>query len=141
MGRTLARKFDAVHKTTVASSRMIPIVCRQTRRLGLWYDGGLLLEDLRELRDNEESVGLSPACESSMCEVGTGKTKSSDVRGVKGLLIAGTAFSKMILLTNGVHRDPQASCPSFREFDEEQVMMDCNVTSSQARLSPTSLPR
>lgn len=111
-GRTLARKFDAVHKTTVASSRMIPIVCRQTRRLGLWYDGGLLLGDLRELRDNEESVGLSPARESSMCEVGTGKTKSSDVRGVRGRLIAGTAFSKTILLANGVHRDPQASCPS-----------------------------
>ena len=95
--RTLARKFDAVHKTTVASSRMIPIVCRQTRRLGLWYDGGLLPEDLRELRDNEESVGPSPACESSICEVGAGKSKSSDVGGARGRLIAGTAFSKIDL--------------------------------------------
>ena len=95
--RTLARKFDAVHKTTVTSSRVIPIVCRQTRRPGLWCDGGLLPEDLRELRDNEESVGPSPACESSICEVGAGKTKSSDVRGARGLLIAGTAFSNMDL--------------------------------------------
>ena len=94
---TLARKFDAVHKTTVASSRMIPIVCRQTRRSGLWCDDGLLPEDLRELRDNEESVGPAPACESSMCEVGAGRTKSSDVREVRDRLIAGTAISKMDL--------------------------------------------
>ena len=95
MEPTLARKFDAVHKTTVASSSIIPIVCRQTRRTGLWCDGGLLPEDLRGLRDNEESVGLLPGCESTTCEVGTGETKSSDGRGARGRLIADTAFSKM----------------------------------------------
>ena len=95
--RTLARKFDAVHRTTVASSRVMPIVCRHTRRPVLWCNGGFLPEDLRELRDNEELVGPSPACESSICEVGAGKTKSSDVRGARGRLIVGTAFSKMDL--------------------------------------------
>lgn len=97
MKPTLARKFDAVHKITVARRRIIPIVCRQTPRSGFWCDKGLLSEDLRDLCDHEESVDLSSVCVFSEREVGTGKTKLSAAGiGARDSLIATTGFSKMI---------------------------------------------
>lgn len=94
MKHTLAKKFDAVHNITVARSRMIPIVCRQTPRSGFWCGEGLLSEDLRDLCVHEESVDLLPACESSEREVGIGKTKSSAGTEARSRLIA-PGFPKM----------------------------------------------
>ena len=95
MKPTLARKFDAVHKITVARRSMIPIVCRQTPRNRFWCGGHPLSEELRDFCDHEESIDLSFACEFSGREVGTGKTKLSAGTGARGPLIATTGFSKM----------------------------------------------
>ena len=91
---TLARKFDAVHRKTVARRRMIPIVCRQTPPSGFWCGGGLLSWALGDLCD-QESIGLLPSCESSECEVRTGETKPSAATVARGPLIAAIGFCKI----------------------------------------------
>ena len=92
---TLARKFDAVHKITVNRRRMIPIVCRQTPRIGFCCGGGLLSEELRGLCEHEESVDLLSASKLSEGEAGTGMTESFAGAGRRGRLIAATDASKM----------------------------------------------
>ena len=99
MRLTLARKLEAVHITTVASRKMIPIVWRHTPPNGLWL---FWLVVSRVCCERDESLDLLRASLSSAsCKVGTGRTKPSAGTWGTGPLIAPTGFPRLINLVYG----------------------------------------
>ena len=111
---TLARKFEAVHITTVASRRIIPMVWRHTPPRSCFWLGWLVLSG--GLWEEDESVDLLRASVSSACKFGTGKTKSSAGTVCIGPLMVATGFPGLDNLLYGGTFAPSALLPLLHRF-------------------------